>query len=419
MRFQVLTIFPELFGPFCEMGLISRAIDRGLVQVETDQLRQYAINTHGQIDDTPYGGGAGMVLRCETAAAAIRAAKLKDPDAKVVLFSPRGKQLTTQLSQALAAEAAEKKSGLILLACRYEGVDERVVETLVDEEISLGDFVLMGGEIAAMALIESVSRFIPEVLGNPESTEEESHQQGLLEYPQYTKPQTFEGRAVPDVLLSGNHQQVKAWRKEQALHETRKRRPDMIRGLADVEINVALIHYPVLNKEGRVIISSVTNLDVHDIARSARTYGLSHYYVVHPTKAMRRLMEKICQHWESGYGSTYNANRKEALAAISVLPDLDDAIADIESRTGKVPIVVTTSAKISDESRSFGEVKSAIYTSERPVLVLLGTGWGLTDEILQRAELHLAPVDGYAGYNHLSVRAAAAVIFDRLFGKPA
>lgn len=418
MNFHILTIFPDLFEPFKTLGLVGRGQKDGLISITTKHLRDYAINNQGQIDDTPYGGGSGMVLRVEPGAAAIREAKEKFKEAKVIAFSPRGKVLTHAIAKELAASHSKKEGGLILLCPRYEGVDERVLE-LVDEEISLGDFVLMGGEVAAMALIESVTRFIPGVLGNEHSTVEESFSVGLLEYPQYTKPQSFEGKEVPEVLLSGNHKAIENWRKERAVEETRKRRPDLLpKGVkAKGQFYVGLVHYPVWNNQKEIIASSITNLDLHDIARSSKTYGVDRYYVIHPTKALRRLAEKIMDHWEVGYGATFNPNRSEALRTIALVTTLDDAISEIERETGRLPKIITTSAQVSPLSVTFKEMQAILVTDDSPHLFLLGTGWGLAQEVLSRADYHLEPVLGPTTYNHLSVRAAAAIMFDRLFGR--
>lgn len=418
MRFQVLTIFPELIEQFATVGLLGRSRSDGRVSIEPKQLRDFAINTQGQIDDTPYGGGSGMVLRPEAATAAIEWAKEREPAARVVLLTPRGKPLTQQLARRYAREGAEQGKGLILLCCRYEGVDERVVESLVDDEVSIGDYILMGGESAAMVLMESVGRLLPGVLGNPESLVEESFEQGLLEHPQYTKPSAFREAAVPEVLLSGHHAEIAKWRRHRSLEDTAARRPDLYAAteMPRCEIDIALIHYPVTNKVGETIISSITNIDLHDISRSATTYGVHRYYAVHPTKVMRRLSEKICEHWDTGYGSTYNPNRREALQHLMIVPDFADVLLDIETRTGKLPKVVTTSARDSDRAVTFGELRTIIYASEDPILILFGTGWGLAQELLDRADYHLEPIKGLTPYNHLSVRAAAAIIFDRLLG---
>ena len=419
MKFQVITTFPEFIQSFAQTALLGRAVTEGKVEIDAIGLRDFAINTQGQIDDSPYGGGSGMVLRPESAVAAIESAKAKDPEAKVVLLTPRGRTFNQATARRLAQRMSEKNEGLIILCCRYEGVDERVVEHWVDEEIAIGDYVLMGGEVAAMALMEAVGRLLPGVLGNPESIANESFEQGLLEHPHYTKPAEFRGLAVPEVLRSGHHAEIEKWRKERSLADTAARRPDLYEGteLPSCEINIALIHYPVVDKHGDTIVSSITNIDLHDIARSATTFGVKHYYVVHPTKALRRLSERICEHWDTGHGAHYNPNRREALQMLRIVVDLQDVLLDIEQRTGKLPLVVTTSARDSDKAVSFGQLRQKLYQSDVPVLILFGTGWGLGPEIMERADLHLEPVKGLTPYNHLSVRGAAAIIFDRLLGR--
>jgi tRNA (guanine37-N1)-methyltransferase len=225
-RIEVLTLFPELFGPFLKEGLIGRAMQNGLLAVETLNFRGHGLGRHRQVDDVPYGGGAGMVLRPEPLFAAVRerreANRARGKDTWVVLLTPQGRPFR----QADAAALARRKETLVFVCGRYEGFDERA-RTLADDELSLGDFVTLGGEAPAMAMIEAVSRLVPGVLGNPESCAEESFAGGRLEYPQYTRPPEFEGLKVPDVLLSGNHGEIARWRKEQARERTALRRPDL------------------------------------------------------------------------------------------------------------------------------------------------------------------------------------------------
>lgn len=416
LRFQVLTLFPELFQNFIQHGLINRAVESRAVSVEPIQLRDYAVNKQGQVDDTPYGGGSGMVLRPDAAFPALEAAKAADPNALVILPSPRGKQFSQKLAHELIAGCQARNGGLIFLCPRYEGVDQRVIDECVDLEISIGDYILMGGESAAQVMIESLARLLPGVLGNPESTTGESFESGLLEYPQYTKPQVFKDQAVPEILLSGHHENISAWRRERAVEVTVERRPDLIaEAPVTCDVSIALIHHPVRDKRGDTITSSITNIDVHDIARTAKTFGLSTYYVVHPTKTLRRLVTKICDHWAGGFGLRYNPNRTEALEVVSVVTDLDDAIMNVETRTGMLPVIVTTSAQPGKSVMTPAELRARMRTDKRPHLILLGTGWGLHQAIMDRADIQLEPILGPTDYNHLSVRSAAAITLDRLF----
>jgi tRNA (guanine37-N1)-methyltransferase len=223
VRIDILTLFPGLFPGPLGAGVVGRAAESGVLEIAAHDLRGWAGNRHRQVDDMPYGGGAGMVLKPEPVFAAVRDLKRENPG-PCVLLTPQGRLL----DQALAHELANKP-GLILVAGRYEGFDERIRTDLADAEVSIGDFVLSGGEIAAMVVVEVVARLIPGVLGDEESAGDDSFSAGTLEYPQYTRPAEFEGLRVPDVLLSGDHGKIKVWRDQQALERTTARRPDLIR----------------------------------------------------------------------------------------------------------------------------------------------------------------------------------------------
>ena len=227
-QFDVLTLFPELFEPFAAAGLLGKAIEAGLVGLTALPLRAQGLGRWQRVDDSPYGGGAGMVLRPEPVFAAVRARQeahaAQGQKARVVLLSPQGRRFDQALARTWAADPAP----LLLVCGRYEGFDERIRQGLADEEVSLGDFVSLGGEAVAMVMIETVARLLTGVLGNPASTEEESFAAGVLEYPQYTRPEEFEGRRVPEVLLSGDHARIAQWRREEALRRTRERRPDLL-----------------------------------------------------------------------------------------------------------------------------------------------------------------------------------------------
>lgn len=221
MRIDVLTLFPDMFrGPFSE-SMLKRAQENGLLEIALHDIRAWADNKHSKADDYPFGGGAGLVMMAQPIFDAVAAV---DPDheARRILLSPRGRLLTTERARTLA-----KHPRLLLLCGHYEGVDERVM-ALMDEEISIGDYILTGGELPAMVLVDAVSRFVPGVLGSGESAEEESFSRSLLEYPQYTRPAEFRGMAVPEVLLSGHGANIAAWRQAQALEKTRENRPELL-----------------------------------------------------------------------------------------------------------------------------------------------------------------------------------------------
>lgn len=222
MRIDILSLFPEYFkGPFDE-SMIKLAKKKGLVDIQLVDIREFADNKFKRVDDRPYGGGPGMVMMPQPAAQAIRS--VKTSEAKVVYMSPQGKVLTAAKARELAAY-----KHLVILCGHYEGIDERIIETEVDEEISIGDYVLTNGGLAAIVLVDSVIRFIPGVLGHELAAAEDSFEQGLLDCPHYTRPEVFEGRAVPEVLLSGNHKKIAEWRKAKAIEKTKRMRPDLLR----------------------------------------------------------------------------------------------------------------------------------------------------------------------------------------------
>ncbi|MDO8433099.1 MAG: tRNA (guanosine(37)-N1)-methyltransferase TrmD [Candidatus Binatus sp.] len=223
MKIHVITLFPEMFESPLQGGMIGRAIEQGLIVLKTHALREFGLGNYRQVDDAPYGGGSGMVMRPEPIAAAIDAVDAECPGLWRVLMTPQGEVF----DQAIAREFAGRTPGLMLIAGRYEGIDERV-RALVDQEISIGDYVLSGGELPAMVVIEAVGRLLPGVLGNPESLDEESFAAGMLEYPQYTRPDEFRGMRVPDVLLSGDHGKIREWRAAESRRRTTRRRPDLL-----------------------------------------------------------------------------------------------------------------------------------------------------------------------------------------------
>jgi tRNA (guanine37-N1)-methyltransferase len=224
-RIDVLTLFPALVRPFLDGSLLGQALRAGTLDIAVTDLRDFATDAHRTLDDAPYGGGDGMVLKCEPVVAAIEA--VRRPGGRVLLLSPRGRRFEQELARELA-----KESQLVLVCGRYAGFDERIGEVVSAEELSIGDYVLAGGELAALVVIEAVTRLVPGVLGNPVSAESDSLCGGLLEHPLYTRPRQFRGRAVPEVLVSGDHSAVARWRRAQSLLLTRQRRPDLLRRAA-------------------------------------------------------------------------------------------------------------------------------------------------------------------------------------------
>jgi tRNA (guanine37-N1)-methyltransferase len=225
MRIAIVTIFPQLFDGFLQASLINKALARNLIQIEVTDLRKYSPPPHYRVDDIPYGGGPGMVMKPEPLFDAVTALKASYPQARTILMSPAGAVLTQNKAASLSLERE-----LIVVCGRYEGIDQRFIDLVIDEEISIGDYVLMGGEVPAMAVIEACTRLLPGVIGNPDSLACESFgESSLLEAPQYTRPPVFRGKSVPEVLLSGDHAKIDKWRQSQAQELTARRRPELIK----------------------------------------------------------------------------------------------------------------------------------------------------------------------------------------------
>lgn len=428
MRIDILTLFPEMFAPL-DASMIKRARERELVEIHVSNIRDYTTDKHQITDERLYGGGAGMVMKPEPLAAAVLAAKAADHP-RVIITAPSGRPFT----QAVAREFA-KEEQLIIVCGHYEGIDQRFIDAMSTDVISMGDFVLTGGEIPALAITDSVCRLIPGVLGDERAAEEESFSDGLLEYPQYTRPPVWEGMEVPAVLQGGDHKKIAAWRRERSLERTYQVRPEMLSTaplspgdaafLAELrakeeqpfQLYVALLHYPVYNKKKQLITTSITNLDLHDIARAACTYGLKGYYIVQPIQEQRELIQQLVDHWQSGFGAKYNPDRGEALELVRLQPSLENTIQAIAAESGQRPRLIATSAGLEQSLTAPKALRRIMEREGGSYLLLLGTGWGLADEVLEQADFRLQPIYGCFGYNHLSVRSAASILLDRLLGE--
>ncbi len=414
MRVDILTIFPSLFDSFLGESLLRKAIDKEILDIRVHDIRAFTENKHGNVDDIPYGGGAGMVMAAQPIVSALESLK-KEGNPRTVLLTPRGKPFRQRDAVRLA-----KEERLILVCGRYEGVDERITSQ-IDEEISIGDFILNGGEVAAMAVVESVFRLLPGAVGSPESLESESFEENLLGYPQYTRPEEFRGEKVPDVLLSGHHKKIDRFRMERRIERTVQMRPDLLERSADakrggINFSIALVHYPVLGKDGRVITASITTIDIHDIARVARTYGAKSAFIVTPVEEQRKLATRLKEHWMEGDLLKGEFERRvEALGILQPASSVGEMISIVKRRAKKVKMLAT-SAEESDNAVSADEW---LFTADEADewIILFGTAYGLAPELMKQADSRLEPVVGAGEFNHLPVRGAFAIITDRLFGR--
>jgi tRNA (guanine37-N1)-methyltransferase len=414
MRFSVVTLFPEMFESVLDASILGKARAAGLIEVDFVNPRDFATDAHRTVDDAPYGSGPGMVMQCGPLMEAI---ETLPASAHKILLAPVGGRFDARRARALA-----EREHLVLVCGRYEGVDERVVELGIDESLSIGDYVLTGGELGAMVIIDAVARHVPGVLGEADSTEEESFEAGLLEYPHYTRPREFRGLKVPEVLLSGHHARIAEWRHREALRRTAKHRPDLLAhnrevvGKLAARTYVILAHHPVLDRFGETVTTSVTNFDIHDIARAAATYGLAGYLPVTPVALQREKIERIVSVWREEISQTGAENRGQALGTISVCESIGAALDWVESAEGRRPLVVATTARRRENSVGTAALR-ALATAEEPapLVLIFGTGWGLEESVFSLCDQVLEPVVGVGEFNHLSVRSAVSAYLDRLF----
>ncbi len=423
MKLTVVTLLPEMIRLD---GVVGRAQEAGLLELATVNPRDFTHDKHRSVDDTPYGGGPGMVMKPEPLLAAIAQA---GPGHRIYL-SPAGAPLT----QARVRELA-RLPHLVLVCGRYEGIDQRVVELGIDEELSIGDYVLSGGELGALVVIDAVARYVPGVLGEASSVDDESHSAGLLEYPHYTRPLELDGRAVPAILTSGNHAAIAAWRRTEAMQRTAARRPDLWRAFqpsaadgkllakagatpVNARTHVALVHHPVVDRNAKIVTTALTSFDVHDLARSAMTYGLANYHVVTPVTSQRDKAAFIAEQW---LGDAQGEHRARALELVRVAASIEDVIAELTAQYGMAPIVVASSARSESfpgvPRRTAAALVAELAVVAQPMLLLLGTGWGLADALIPSVSRVVAPIEGASDWNHLSVRSAGAILMDRMFGR--
>lgn len=344
---------------------------------------------------------------------------------RILLMSPKGRPFTQKFASELSKEPA-----VTLICGRYEGIDARLESLFPIEAVSVGDMVLNGGETAALAVIEAVSRLLPGFMGHGESGEEESFSAGLLEYPHFTRPEVYEGLAVPEILRSGDHARIARWRRSEALNATLHTRPELLaeallteqdlehlraqkRLSAGRNLFLALVHYPVLSAQKKSLAVSLTNLDIHDISRSSCTYGVGGLYVTTPLEDQQKLLSILLEHWVTGPGSLTNPDRAKALSLVHPVAYVQNAVDDIAGKTGRRPRIIATSAR---GTGSMGFVELRELLQEEPVLLLLGTSHGLAPQILEQCDGILPPIRACGHYNHLSVRAAAAIMLDRILG---
>lgn len=409
MRITVVTLFPEMFAGFTKATILGRAITDGIVEIELVNPREFALNKHHTVDDQPFGGGPGMVMQVDVLKNCLDSLGTRQ-ETQRILLSPRG----VPFSQKIATELS-RQPHLVFVCGRYEGVDARI-ESYLDLELSIGDFVMQGGEVGAMAIIEAVTRLIPGVLGKLESAESESFSSHLLEHAHFTRPREFDGSEVPEVLLSGNHQKIAAWREQDATVATLQRRPKLFaRHLAASKtgealagkLHIALAHHPVKDRAGEVITTSVTNLDLHDMVRMARSYDLAKVWVISPIKAQRDKVLHMAKKWNQELSTHDRARGWQNLEVVS-------SIEEMKTMLGQPALIGTSAAGGREGMVNASDIWKIIASKE--TVLLFGSGWGLTETALAGCDYVMNPILNESQYNHLSVRTAMAVVLDRVVG---
>lgn len=428
MNISILSVFPQLYQPFLQTSLIRRAQEQKLVQFDLADFFSF-VAPKERIDSPTFGHGAGMLLKPEVVQKGIESLEGKHGKAYKIFFSPHGKKLDQKLLAQIGHDL-KTRDHLMLIPARYEGMDARVEEHYADQVISVGDFVLMGGDLPAMTLLEGLLRLIPGVVGKQESVTADSFSGPFVDYPEYTMPVVWQGKEVPEVVRSGNHAAIANWRADMAIERTVAGHFQWLKEhhLSDAQKKavlqkipnhyVALMHSQVVTGDGdRIGNTSVTSIDIHDIARSSKTYGIKNYFVVTALLDQQKIVRKLLDFWQTGGGVDYNASRHEAVRQVELVDALQVAIDYIEKKEGVKPLIIATSARSTEHVQQITyHDQETVWTHKRPVLLIFGTGKGLADELLARCDYLLVPVEGLTNYNHLSVRSAVAIILDRWLG---
>lgn len=427
MNISILTLFPDLYSPFLNTSLIRRAQENNSVSFDVFNLFTLA-QPKERIDSPSFGHGAGMLLRPAIVEKGINQQEERFGKAYKIFFSPQGKKLD-QVELKKIYAAAQERGHVMLIPARYEGMDARVEEYYADALVSVGDFVLMGGDLPAMVLLEGLLRYVPGIVGKAESVEKESFSGAFVDYPEYTDPVEWHGMTVPDVVRSGNHKALQEWRMDKAAEKTVLGHFDWLRAHAVSQEDrkraaqfipnhyVALMHTQVVVPENAEGTSSVTSIDIHDISRSAKTYGLQEYFIVTPLADQKKIVQTLLDFWHTGTGITYNPQRHSAVKHARLADSLDEVIAAIEKKEGVKPLLIATSARSVEGVRTITYHDQAeVWSHNKPVLFVFGTARGLSTSVMQRCDYVLLPIEGFSQFNHLSVRSAAAIIFDRWLG---
>jgi tRNA (guanine37-N1)-methyltransferase len=432
---SIVTAFPALYSEFLSISLLRLAQERGLVRFNLIKFSDQCAPKE-PIDEPTVGPGPGMILKPDVVANAIERAFSDFGKGYVIFFTPQGRVLDQRLLEFVADRvgisspiAVPADQHIVLVCSRYEGCDARVEAFYADLRLSIGDYVLMGGDLPAQVFLEGFLRLLPGIVGNKDSVVHDSFGSELLDHDEFGLPVEWRENRIPDVLRSGDHGKIKTWRERNALLKTLIRRFDWFRKHAAVEKlilqareelprhYVALMHSEVLVKSGEVGTTSVTSIDLHDIARTSQSYGIEQFFAVTPLIDQIEIVKTFVEFWRSGIGGKLNATRNQSTSRLALAQSFDEVLKTIAEREGKPPLVITTSARVVDGLQAIDFYdQEQVWSQGRPVLFVFGTGQGLAPSVLDRGDYLLPPVRGMTNYNHLSVRSAVAIILDRWMG---
>lgn len=443
MKISIISVFPEIHESFFKLSIIGRAIEKGFISVKLYRFSDFCVPKE-RIDEPTAGPGAGMIIKPEVIERAIQACEQDSGTGIKIFFSPQGTLLTQRVFRNMAFElfVANKQNTteqtsvsssvphLILVCPRYEGIDARVESVFADYALSIGDYVVMGGDVPAQVFLEGLLRLYPGIIGTWESVEKESFSGPFLDHPEYGLPVEWKGERIPDIVQSGNHAAINEWRRKQACAKTIEKRFDWFVSAQPTASEcamalehipphyIALMHTQVNLKEGKVGTTSITSIDLHDTARSCATYGIKNFFMVNPLKDQQEIIATFLNFWRSDVGKNYNRSRFDAVNKVRPALSLDEVLAAIrEQEGGKEPLLVATSARHHGHANGIDFYSQGeVWKHGRPVLFIFGTGQGLADEVLEKCDYMLGPVQGLTTYNHLSVRSAMAIILDRWLG---
>lgn len=430
MKIDIVTLFPSLYDSFVSTSIIKKSLEKKLFSFSFFNYLNFAKDKK-RIDTPVVGHGDGMLLGVDIINSVFEKSKEQNSNKKpyTIFFSPHGKKINQNILKNIYDQS--KKRNLLLFSGRYEGFDYRAEEKFADEILSIGDYVLMGGDLPIMIFLEGLLRLIPGVIGKERSVNNDSFQKNLVDYPSFGLPKIWNNKEIPEVLFSGNHSKINEWRENEAIKRTlinnfswwRSSRNIEKKELKGIKKNLPnhyclLLHNDVMMPNGEVGSSSVTSIDIHDIARSSATYGIKKFFVITRIEAQKKLVEKFLSFWQCGKGAEYNQNRSFAIERVFCYSEIEYAIEKIEEVEGKKPICIVTSSRreIGHSNMITYNDQGSLWVLNRPILFIFGTAHGISPKLMEKIEYRLLPIEGFEEFNFLSVRSAAAIIFDRWLG---